>query len=185
MTLQTNDALVPDDGTRFRLRPIDPSDYGGVSGLFAGLSPESRDQRFLSPKSELSPHDLSYLTDVDRVRHVAIAAVDGSDGSIVGVRRDVQTDDQAGVADVAIVVVDELQGMGNRYHPRDSHRAARLREWCRDSHSNDPVGEPPARALLRSLRFRVHASNCHQIEHVLKLSRGAQASSPPTDRKPT
>jgi hypothetical protein len=42
-----NDLLVLADGARFRLRPIGSEDRDGVAALFARLSPESRDRRFL------------------------------------------------------------------------------------------------------------------------------------------
>jgi hypothetical protein len=72
------------DAGRLRLRPIDSSDRAGVAALFARLSPESRYRRFLSPKPRLTPRELSYLTEVDQVHHVAIAAVDELSGAIVG-----------------------------------------------------------------------------------------------------
>ena len=81
------DAVVLADGTRLRLRPLGSDDRDGLAALFARLSPESRYRRFLSPKPTLTPRELAYLSDIDRLHHEAIAAVDPRDSSIVGVGR--------------------------------------------------------------------------------------------------
>jgi len=106
------DALVLADGSRLRFRRIDSGDCDGLAALFARLTPESRRRRFLSPKHELTPRELVYLTEIDHVNHEAIAAVDERDGSIVGVGRYAGLANRAGVAEVAVEVADELQGMG-------------------------------------------------------------------------
>jgi RimJ/RimL family protein N-acetyltransferase len=99
-------------GTRFSLRPLGVSDREALRTLFARLSPESRRRRFLTGKPKLSERELTYLTEVDHVRHEALAAIDGQDGSLVGVARYVMWPERAGVADVAIEVVDDLQRNG-------------------------------------------------------------------------
>ncbi len=73
-------------------RAIGPDDRDRLAGLFARLSPQSRYRRFLSPKSELNPGERSYFTDVDDIHHVAVAAVDQRDGSIVGVGQEQNLD---------------------------------------------------------------------------------------------
>ena len=60
------------DGTRFRLRPIGSEDRDGVAALFARLSPESRYRRFLLPKRELTPRELTFLTEIDTIHHEAV-----------------------------------------------------------------------------------------------------------------
>lgn len=182
MTIQDTDILTLGDGTRLRLRPIDSSDRAGISAMFAELSPATRYRRFLSPKSELTPHDLSYLADVDQVHHVAIAAVDEITGSIVGVCRCVQSNDKVDVAEVALTVVDGLQGKGI-----GTALAIRTVELASANGiatltATTLWDNRPARALLRSLSFRVHASSCHEIEHVLDLGRGAPEEPVPWKR---
>jgi hypothetical protein len=103
---------VPRDGGRLSLRQIGHADRDGLATLFARLSPESRHRRFLPPKRELTPRELAFFTDIDHVHYKAIAAVDQRDGSIVGIVRDVQHPDRAGVADVAIEVADAFHRMG-------------------------------------------------------------------------
>src|SRR5512135_136492 len=88
-------------GPRISLRQVGADDRAGMAALFDRLSPESRYRRFLSPKRELTPRELTYFTDIDHLNHEAIAAVDLRDGSIVGVARYVQSTNRAGVAEVA------------------------------------------------------------------------------------
>jgi L-amino acid N-acyltransferase YncA len=84
--------------------------------MFGRLSEASRSHRFLGPKPALSGRDLERLTDVDHVNHEALAAIDGADGSIVGVARYIRSASQPELAEVACEVVDEWQrrGVGRR-----------------------------------------------------------------------
>ena len=162
------------DGTRLRFRPIDSGDRDGLAALFARLTPESRRRRFLSPKRELTPRELVYFTDIDHVKHEAIAAVDERDGSIVGVGRYAQFPDRAGVADVAVEVADELQGMGIG---TALVRCAVLR--ARENGITLLIAATlwenrPARALFRRLGFRARASHGSEIELELELAPSAR-----------
>src|SRR5207302_4711683 len=78
-----SDTLVLADATRIGFRPVGPEDRDGLADLFERMSPQSRYRRYLSPKPSLSPRELSFLTEVDHVRHEALAAVDQRDGSLV------------------------------------------------------------------------------------------------------
>jgi GNAT superfamily N-acetyltransferase len=157
------------DGTRLGVRPLGPADREGLAALFAQLSPESRYRRFLSPKPELTPRELVYLTDTDRFHHEAIAAVDPCDGSIVGVGRYVRDRDQPATAEVAFEVADELQGTGIGtalarqivQHARANRVAVLTSATLWDNCS--------ARALLRRLGFRARASRGGVIELELEL----------------
>jgi hypothetical protein len=81
------DGLVLADGTQLLLRPLSTDDRAGLTALFGRLTPESRYRRFLSPKRELMPRELTHLTDIDHHDHEAFAAIDRRDRSIVGVAR--------------------------------------------------------------------------------------------------
>src|SRR5206468_3793964 len=56
------ESLVAANGTRISLRPVGAEDRAGMTALFARLTPESRYQRFLSPKRQLTPPALTSLT---------------------------------------------------------------------------------------------------------------------------
>jgi RimJ/RimL family protein N-acetyltransferase len=163
------DAVALADGTRLGLRAVGPDDRDRLAALFARLSPQSRYQRFLSPKSELTSRELSYFTDIDHVHHVAIAAVDERDGSIVGVGRYVEGAGRAGVAEIAVVVADELHSMGI-----GTALATRTVERARANGltlltATTLWENRPARALLRRLGFRARASQGSVIELHLRL----------------
>jgi hypothetical protein len=88
--------LVVANGTRISLRQVGADDHAALAAPFARLTPEPRDQRFLSPspKCELTPRELTFVTDIDHLNHKAIAAVDQRDNSIVGVARYVRDADR-------------------------------------------------------------------------------------------
>src|SRR4051812_10344303 len=100
------------DLANVRIRPIRPTDGNALREGFARLSPESRWLRFLTVKKELSPAEVRYFTDIDHERHVALVAVNATDGQGLGVARYVRDTDDPDVADLAVTVVDEWQGRG-------------------------------------------------------------------------
>ena len=167
--------LVLADGTPLRFRPLGFGDRDGLAVLFARLTPESRRRRFLSPKLELTPRELMYFTDLDHVKHEAIAAVDERDGSIVGVGRYARFVDRAGVADLAVEVADELQGMGiGTVLARCT--VLRARENGLTLLTATTLWENrSARALLKRLGFCARASHRGEIEFELELGRSARS----------
>ncbi|HEY2258346.1 MAG TPA: GNAT family N-acetyltransferase [Solirubrobacteraceae bacterium] len=103
-------ALTLRDGSRIRIRPIEPDDREGLADGFARLSPETRYRRFFGAMADLSERDLDYLTRVDHHHHEALVAIDDETGEGVGVARYVRIAD--GAAEPAVVVVDDWQGRG-------------------------------------------------------------------------
>jgi GNAT superfamily N-acetyltransferase len=104
------------DGTRIVLRFIQPEDAAELRRCFAQLSPRSRYQRFLGGVHELTDQMVAYLTNVDGENHVAIvAACDSLDLKSevgLGVARFIRLQDDPGVAEAAVTVVDDVQGKG-------------------------------------------------------------------------
>jgi RimJ/RimL family protein N-acetyltransferase len=97
----------------FTLRPIHPSDSDELVRHWATLSPESQRRRFLTSKPVLSPRELRFLTDVDFVDHVAWVATPADDPArILGVGRFVRLEPGGDLAEFAIAVGDEWQGLG-------------------------------------------------------------------------
>jgi RimJ/RimL family protein N-acetyltransferase len=151
------------------VRPLSADDRKGLAALFTRLTPRSRYRRFLSPKLELAPRELVYLTAIDHVLHEALAATDVGDGSIVGVARYVHVAGRAGVAEIAVEVADELQAMGigttlaglviQRARTNGFTRLTATTLW----------ENRPGRALLRDLGFHATASNGYEIEFELDL----------------
>ena len=101
------------DGTEVLFRNIRADDKHALSLALDRLSPESRHKRFLTAKPRFSPRELRYLTEVDNVDHVAIAAVLADEPeTIVGVARFVRLPELVDTAEAAIVVGDAFQGQG-------------------------------------------------------------------------
>jgi acetyltransferase len=99
-------------GIPFEIRPLTRADRDRLAAAFGRLSERSRTRRFLGPKPKLSGAELTYLTDVDHITHVALAAIDPDDGAIVGVARYARERTMPGVADVGLFVADAWQGQG-------------------------------------------------------------------------
>jgi len=108
------------NGSMIHIRAIRPDDKQRLLELFHSLSDQSVYYRFFSPKKELSPAELDFLTELDFVQRVALAAVVprdpeaasyGSDEErIIGVARyAVQGEDRA---EVAYAVADAHHGRG-------------------------------------------------------------------------
>jgi RimJ/RimL family protein N-acetyltransferase len=101
------------DGTRVRIRPVEPADKPRLEAAMARLSHESIRRRFLVAKPSLSAAELRYLTEVDGSNHIALVAVlDDEPDRIAAVARCVRTESGGATAEFAIVVGDELQGNG-------------------------------------------------------------------------
>jgi RimJ/RimL family protein N-acetyltransferase len=100
------------DGSEVVIRPVRSRDAPLLADGFTRLSVRSRQLRFLTPKKELSPRELRYLTGIDHDDHEALGAVAQADGRGVGVARYVRAADDPQAADIAVIVVDEWQGRG-------------------------------------------------------------------------
>ena len=96
------------DGGLALLRPLERGAEGPVLAVFDGLSPRSRELRFLTGVPRLTKHMLAALTDVDSCRHVAwVALVDGRPS---GIARYVRVSDDT--AELAFEVVDAQHRRG-------------------------------------------------------------------------
>jgi len=81
----TGRPVVLRDGSTVLIRPVRPVDAPLLADGFARLSARSRQLRFLTPKKDLSPTELRYLTDVDHHDHEALGALNHPGGRGVGV----------------------------------------------------------------------------------------------------
>lgn len=102
------------DGTPVWVRSIRPEDRGTLSVAFARLSERSVYHRFFQTKQALSPGELSYLTELDFVRHVGLFVLRGDAGSteLMGVARFIRIEGSTDRAEVAFTVGDRFQGRG-------------------------------------------------------------------------
>jgi len=101
------------NGRRLLIRPIRPDDRAELQRGLSRLSQRTIQQRFLTAKPRFSSRELTYLTEVDGVDHIALAAVELEfPQRVVAVARAVRMPDEPDLAEWAIVVGDHLQGLG-------------------------------------------------------------------------
>ncbi len=100
------------DGCLVTIRAIAAGDKDLLRTGFARLSAESRYRRFHSRDAQLGAEDLALLTEVDHNRHDAVIALAPAVGGALGVARYVRVPGEREVAEVAVAVVDDLQGRG-------------------------------------------------------------------------
>lgn len=102
------------DGRLLHLRAIRPDDREKLREGFFKLSKTSVRDRFFNVKQDLTPAELTYFTEVDFLRHVALVAEleDGPQRIPVGVGRFVACEDQPDRSEMAITIIDEMQGQG-------------------------------------------------------------------------
>lgn len=90
------------------LRELDSTDTDVLDEVFAGMSAESRFQRYLTPMPVLHAQARRTLTAVDGCRHVGVVAL--AHGEAIGIARMIGLG--ARRAELAVEVVDDWQGLG-------------------------------------------------------------------------
>ena len=161
---------TPEAESGLVVREVRASDRDAFAAMFERLSPQSRFRRYLSPKPALTQRELTYLTDVDHVRHVAVAAI-APGGDMIGVARYAAYPGERQVADVAVEVVDHFhrRGIGTLLVARVLQRAhANGFEVLR---ATTLWENRPARALMRRFGFRACGSDDGLLELQLPLDR--------------
>lgn len=121
----TVDQVRLPDGSVVHVRQVQPGDGPLLVDGFARLSVESRQMRFLSGKTALTPGEVRYLTQVDHHDHEAIGAMDPVDGRGLGIARYIRNAEDPQEAEVAVAVVDQWQrrGLGTELLNRLADRA--------------------------------------------------------------
>ena len=101
-------------GQIVHLRAIRPQDRERLHEEFHKLSKASVRDRFFSVKLDLTPKELTYLTEVDFDHHVALVVelVDGERRIPAAIGRMVRKTDMPDHSEIAITVADEMQGKG-------------------------------------------------------------------------
>jgi RimJ/RimL family protein N-acetyltransferase len=93
------------------IRALRASDRRAVTFAFGHLSPQSRYQRYFSPKQELSPRELARLLDVDHWHHEALIAFSPPPRAPIGIARYIRLE-EFDAAELAVEVVDGWQRRG-------------------------------------------------------------------------
>jgi GNAT superfamily N-acetyltransferase len=92
------------------LRPLRPGETGPVEAVFGAMSPQSRLLRFLAPTPRLTPSVLAYLAAVDHDVHGCWVA--WVRGAPVALGRYVRLPGDPSSAEIALEVIDAMQGRG-------------------------------------------------------------------------
>jgi RimJ/RimL family protein N-acetyltransferase len=102
------------DNTKLRLRELRRANREKLKAFFSRCSPEAIRYRFMSSIKALSDSLLDYLADPDGSQHVAliVAQGEGDDERIVAEGRYVAFKEHPDAADVAVLVVDDMQRRG-------------------------------------------------------------------------
>lgn len=148
------------DGQLCLLRAIRPDDAAMLQALVAGLSPESRYNRFAATLTELPPGMLARFTQIDYEREVALVAVraaaaDGSEPeAIVGVARYTLHPGGQG-AEFALLVSDAFSGQGLGRRLMESLMAVAREQGLQQLDGLVLVKNQAMLKLMRALQFSV------------------------------
>ena len=166
------------------IRELRASDRRAVAFAFGHLSEQSRYQRFLTAKPELTPRELRSLLDVDHWHHEALIAFSPPPRAPIGIARYVRLQDDFEAAEVAIAITDEWQrhGVGTSLLAALTERAVRagIRRFqvamLRENRA--------ARALVGKLAPRIQpatvmaaAGNMVELSYSLSVESSAPAGS--------
>lgn len=154
------------DGRPVEIRALRPDDEPDMLAAIDRTGAESLQRRFFVTKRGFSEKEKAFFMNIDFVDHVALVAVidEGGRPAIVGGSRYVVTD--AGVAEVAFVVIDSCQGQGIgallTRHLTGLARTAGLKELVADV----LPGNVAMRKVLGKFGFRTARSMDPQVFHL-------------------
>ena len=159
------------DGSVVHIREVQSGDAPLLADGFTRLSDESRQLRFLTGKSSLSPAELRYFTEIDHHNHEAFGAVNPVDGRGVGVARYIRHLHDPQGAEVAVTVIDEWQrrGLGTELLTRLADRARQ--EGIHHFTGLVAAENVAVAGLLKDIRVgvRVAASDDEAVEYAIDL----------------
>jgi RimJ/RimL family protein N-acetyltransferase len=156
------------DGTRVRIRPVEPGDKPRLEVAMAELSRESIRRRFLAAKPSLSAAELRYLTEIDGVDHLALVAVpEDEPDRIVAVARCVRAEPGSTTAEFAIVVGDALQrkGLGGTIARElaDAARAVGIRRFSATTLADNDAVQRLMHGFTRRVEQRLQAGGLREL----------------------
>lgn len=99
--------------SKLRMGPIHPNNKTQINEGLRYMSPESIRNRFLGVKKAFSETELDYLTHLDGWNHYALGIEEREKpGRGIALGRLVRSESDTKEAEIAIVIIDEYQGMG-------------------------------------------------------------------------
>ena len=146
-------------GLDVALRPLRRGEREPLLAVFDGMSSASRARRYLTGMVRLPSTMLDPLTEVDGHRHVAWLA--SAHGRPVGIARCVR--DDAGVAEVAMEVVDDHHGLGIGSALVDAVTTVAAARGVRRVRASLTPDNEPSRRLVTRIGVRLHV-----VDHLLE-----------------
>jgi len=147
------------DGRVAAIRPLQHGERGPLLAVFDKMSSASRARRYLTGMVRLPSTAIQSLTDVDGHRHMAWVA--SMHGEPVGIARCVR--DDAGVADVAVEVVDDHHGLGIASALVDAVTTVAAARGVRRVRATLTPENEPSRRLVTRIGVRLHV-----VDHLLE-----------------
>jgi RimJ/RimL family protein N-acetyltransferase len=100
------------DGRSIEIRALRPDDEAQMLAAISRTSPLSRHRRFFGARKDFSESEKAFFLNVNFTDHVALVAAIAKSGhtDIVGGARYVVV--KPGIAEIALMVIDEFQGQG-------------------------------------------------------------------------
>jgi acetyltransferase len=109
------DQIVLQDGTQVTIRPIRPDDAPKLQKAFKRLSTQSIYYRFLQVFAQLTDQQANDFANLDYYHRMALIAeiLEAGESNLIGVARySMLSGDETGLAESAVVVIDEYQKRG-------------------------------------------------------------------------
>jgi acetyltransferase len=109
------DQIVLQDGTQVTIRPIRPDDAPKLQKAFKRLSTQSIYYRFLQVFAQLTDQQANDFANLDYYHRMALIAeiLEAGESNLIGVARySMLSGDEPGLAESAVVVIDEYQKRG-------------------------------------------------------------------------
>lgn len=105
--------VILKNGLKVGLQRVRPEDKSLFLEGFSHLSEETKRQRFLGPKKELSEKELEFYSSPDDYNHIAYSVCKTEPKKEgLGVARLVRPKKDSPIAELGIIIVDEYQGLG-------------------------------------------------------------------------
>lgn len=105
--------IILKNGLKVSLQSVRPEDKNLFLEGFSHLSEETKRQRFLGPKKELTAKELEFYSNPDNFNHIAYSVcIKTPKREGLGVARLVRVTKDGPIAELGIIIIDNYQGMG-------------------------------------------------------------------------
>lgn len=166
------------DGSRLRIRAVQPRDAAALQALIGGLSPLDRRRRFHGALNNLSGQRLADMARVDGHRHIALVVLAERDGheTLIADARCV-TDLSDSAAEFALMVAEAWRGRGVARRALAALRRVAAGEGLHWLYGHVLADNVPMLALMRHCGFSLtpHRRDAHIVVAESRCTSAADA----------